>query len=92
MKLKINSGGYKFTIPLPKFLLFNPVSGKIIVSNINKHLGKYLQRDENAPPLKIPYFHMRKLFRAASKSIRHFKGTHMVHIKSADGDIVEIIF
>ena len=92
MKLRINSGGRRFTIPLPRFLLLNPVSGKIIASDINRHMGKYLHIDENAPPLKIPYFQMRKLLRAASKSIKHFKGTHLVHIKSANGDIVEIIF
>lgn len=83
MRIKIDSGQRHFTIPLPNWMFFSPLSAAIC-SSASKRGSKYGVKEG------ISYRDMRILFKELRRSCRYFKGMPLLYVRSKDGEIVEI--
>ena len=79
MKIRIASGSHKFVIPVPYFMMDNPVSLLVV--------RKALQNDEYQIDPEIAL----KLIKEFSKTAKLYKGLELVRVETSGGQCVQIV-
>ena len=94
MKIRVINEEYRFTIPLPNWLLLNPVTAALCVATgasftfINRHIPEDVIQISMAN--RLSYGGLIRLFREIKKCRRYLHGEPLVSVHSGDGDVVEI--
>ena len=79
MKIRICSGQHKIVIPVPYFIINNPVSVLVIRKTLQEEMCLI---NPNDAILIIKEF---------SKMSKQYKGLELVRVESAEGDLVQIV-
>ena len=79
MKIRVSSGKYRIVIPVPYFVIDNPLSMLAI--------HKKLREDETQIDPEIAV----KCIKAFSKMRKQYKGLELVRIETSDGQFVQIV-
>ena len=79
MKIRICSGQHRIVIPVPYFMINNPVSALVI--------RKALQEEES----QIDPDAVVMLMKEFSRMAKQYKGFELVRVESAEGDLVQVV-
>ena len=79
MKIRICSGQHRIVIPVPYFMINNPVSALVI--------RKTLQEEES----QIDPDAVVMLMKEFSRMAKQYKGLELVRVESAEGDLVQVV-
>ena len=79
MKIRVVSGKHRIFLPIPYFLMDNPVSLMIV--------RKTLQNDE----FQVDLDAVMKLMKEFPEMAKSYKGLELVRVESSDGQFVQIV-
>ena len=79
MKIRICSGQHRIVIPVPYFMINNPVSALVI--------RKTLQEEESQIDPDAVFMLMKEFSRMA----KQYKGLELVRVESAEGNLVQVV-